>query len=173
MKKIFVLLAVSLFATNAFAQIEKNTFRLGAMSNLSFLKDATDESTYNLNLGVDISYFVLDDFAFDFGVAYDYTKDGEIDTNILVVELGFRYYFPFKMFVGVGADVTNVKRKRNDMHNISASEFGAGANFAVGYAGFINEHFAIEPAILYRAPLTDDALRFKAFGAQIGFSYYF
>ena len=178
MKKFFVLLAVSLFSTNAFAQTEKGTVRLGAMSNLSFLNSkwkGADESSSQGNLGLDLGIFAADNFSFDLSLGFDYEKTGDTDAGVLGVGLGFRYYSSTKLFVGAGVDalIGEVNSSDNRINNAGVSNFGAGLNLTLGYAAFITDRFAIEPAFVYRFPLTKDAFNFRSVGAQIGFSYYF
>jgi hypothetical protein len=169
MKKIFVLLAVSCFATATFAQTEQGSFRIGGSSNLSFMNSKVDadgaksESTFNL--GLDAGYFVLNNLSVDLGVNLDMPED----VTTIGASLGLRYYFPPKVFLGAAFDILNVKP--DGLSSVS----GTGLTIGAGYAAFVSERFAIEPQIGYRLGLTnkDDGTKYNGFSAKVGLDFYF
>jgi opacity protein-like surface antigen len=169
MKKIFVLLAVSCFATAAFAQTEQGAFRIGGSSNLSFLNSKVDapnaKSESAFNLGLDAGYFVMDNLSVNLGVELDMPEDA----TMIGARLGLRYYFPPKIFLGADFDIVNTKPDGG------SSTSGTGLTIGAGYAAFVSERFAIEPMIGYRLGLTDKdkGTKVSGFGAQVGLGFYF
>lgn len=174
MKKIFVLLAVSLFSVSAFAQTEKGAIRLGGNTNLGFssLKsDGADKSNSYFNLGVDAGYFVIDNLSIDVGFGFEYAKAGgadDADTGF-DVNLGARYYLPMKVFFGAAFDFQSAKYGGGD------SVSGTGLTLGAGYAWFLSDKVAFEPMIGYRLGLTDKdkGTKYNAFGLQMGVSVFF
>lgn len=176
MKKILLVLAVSLFAFNAFAQTEKGAFRVGGAADLSFINskfDGDDDSTNNINLGVDAGYFVIDNLSINLGLGFGYTKIGDSNATAFGVNVGARYYLPVKVFFDAAFDLTYSKAKINDVSGDGLT--GTGVTLMAGYAWFLNERIAIEPAIGYRLGLSnkDDGTKQNNFGVQIGFGLYF
>ena len=74
--------------------------------------------------------------------------------------------------IALGFDLLNIKYKEEDY---SESVSGTGLNFTAGYAAFISDRFAIEPALTYRLGLSDenDGTKANGFGVQVGLGFYF
>jgi hypothetical protein len=174
MKRILFILAVSLFAVGAMAQTEKGKFRLGGDLDLSFLNTKLDvegaEATNSFNLGVDAGYFVIDNLSVNAGLGFGYAKDGGDDdaSTEYAFALGARYYLQSKIFFGGDFDLFTLKYGDN-------SATGTGFTPQIGYAWFVKDNVAIEPAIGYRLGLTnkDDFTKFNGFGINIGLSVHF
>lgn len=176
MKKILVLLAISCMATAAMAQTEKGSFRIGGATNLGFVNtklDGADDSANTFNLNLDGGYFVANNFSLNLGVGLDYSKQGDVSSTTFGVGLDLRYYLPVKVFVGAGFDLINTKTKIDNVGSVSGT--GTGVNLTAGYAAFVSDHFAIEPALYYRLGLSDKdkGTKANAFGVQVGLGYYF
>lgn len=172
MKKLFVILAVSCFATTAFAQTEQGAFRIGGAADLSFLNtkvEGASDSSNEIDLGIDAGYFVIDNLSVNLGVNFTNTTMGNTGSTAFGGELGVRYYFPPKVFVDAGFDVFNTKVKGSD------SVTGTGLNLTAGYAAFITDNIAVEPTIGYRLGLSDKDKGTQAdgFGVGVGFGLYF
>ena len=174
MKKIFLFLVATLFAVNAFAQLEQGSLRIGGTSELGFLNlkpKGADYSTNSLTLGVDGGYFFMDNFSVDAALLFDYEKDSDEDDALTTfgVEVGVRYYLPVKVFFGAGFDLVTSKYGDND------SVSGTGLNLKVGYAAFLSDKIALEPSVGYRLGLSDEEKGTQAngFGVQLGISVFF
>ena len=172
MKKIFVLLAVSLFSVSVFAQTEKGAIRLGGSTNLSFISsklDGASKSNSNFNLGANAGYFVMDNLSVDVGFEFDYDKPGGASDAFtqFVVDLGVRYYLPSKIFFAASFDLLSMK--------VVDSVTGTGVSLGAGYAWFLSDKVAFEPMLGYRLGLSDKdkGTKVNAFGAQMGISVFF
>jgi len=172
MRKIFLtMVAVAMIATGAFAQTEKGKIYVGAASNLGFNNvkyDGADKSTSYFNLGAKGGYFVIDNLAINLGLNFE-SVSGDNGSTDFGFNIGGRYYFPPKVFLGAMFDFDSFKPKGGD----SAS--GMGLTFEGGYAIFLNDNIAIEPALTYRLGLSDKdkGTKFNQFGINIGFGLYF
>jgi outer membrane protein W len=173
MKKWILLAAVfTMSASAASAQTEKGALRVGGTSNLGFFSvkpDGADKSENTFDLGVNAGYFFVDNLSVDLGVNFNSYRIDGVGTSTLGAELGLRYYFPPKIFVGAGFDMINQKATDVD------GNMGTGVNFRAGYAAFISDRFALEPAIGYRLGLSDKkkGTKFNTLSAQVGLSFYF
>lgn len=174
MKKVLVVLVASLLAVGAFAQTEKGKFRVGGNADLSFLNtkyDGADKSDNDFNFGANAGYFVIDNLAVEAGVGFGYSKDGakDVSSTAYTLNIGARYYLPVKVFVGANFEFLGAKVGDAD------SATGTGLNLLAGYAIFLNDKVAIEPALGYRLGLgnKDKGTKFNQFGAQVGFSLFF
>jgi hypothetical protein len=160
MKKTIVTLVVMLFAAaGAFAQIEKGTILVGASSNLSFIsekpKDGDGVSTIDLN--VKGGYFIIDNLALGLNIGYN--KFSEADDATTIFGLFGRYYINGKIFVGAGFN----SAKQGDL---SITQIP----LELGYAAFITDNIAIEPAINYSMISGD--YEGSQFGLNVGFTLY-
>jgi hypothetical protein len=174
MKRILFILAVSLFTVSAMAQTEKGKIRLGGDLDLSFLNTKYDyegaKASNSFNLGVNGGYFVIDNLSVNAGLGFDYTKAGGDDDALTTFgfSLGARYYLQSKIFFGGDFDI--ISQKYGD-----DSFTGTGFTPSIGYAWFVKDNIAIEPAIGYRLGLSnkDDGTKFDGFGINIGLSVHF
>jgi hypothetical protein len=175
MKRILFILAVSLFTVSAMAQTEKGKIRLGGDLDLSFLNVKPDidgaKATNTFNLGVNGGYFVIDNLSVNAGLAFGYEKAGGDDdaATAFGFSLGARYYLQSKIFFGGDFDIISSKYGDED------SFTGTGFTPSIGYAWFVKDNIAIEPALGYRLGLSnkDDGTKFNGFGLNIGLSVHF
>jgi len=152
MKKKSVFLALVLFAVGAFAQTERGKIRIGGSSNLgyssaSYNQTDFDGSSNSFFINVHGGYFIVDNLSLEVGVLYGYSwlNSREFGKSYFIQvggELGFRYYFPMKFFLGSNFDIS---------HILISSFYDPLSNFNVeaGYAWFLSENVALEPAINY------------------------
>jgi len=179
MKKLFILLIVSLCTVSAFAQTEKGNFRVGGASDLSFLNATTNgagESQKIFKLSLDGGYFLIDNLALNAALSYGYNNYGYTKISTIGVGLGLRYYLPVKIFFGAGFDLINTNTKITMTgFDESNSATGTGLNLEAGYAWFLSKRVAIEPSVGYRFGLSDkdQGSKMDVFSAQIGISVYF
>ena len=175
MKKFYIILTTALFAVSTFAQTEKGALRISGASSLNFTNTKYKEASGSTNvadLGIGIGYFFINNLSADLTVAAGYEKASYQDnaTTSVGAELGLRYYLPFKVFAGAGFEYLTY------MHGSSSTSASA-ANFKVGYAAFLNDNIAIEPAVVYRMGLglTDEMKgnQYDNLSVQIGFSLFF
>lgn len=168
MKKLLLVFAVCLFTVSSYAQTQKGKFMLGGSSNLSFLNikfDGNDDSLNQFQGSVGIGYFVIDNFAINAGLGYTYQKYGDNDSSdSFAFSVGARYYTPINIFVDADFDIQTTN-----------STTGTGVTLGAGYAIFLNDKVALEPAVGYRIGLSskDDGTKYNAFGVNLGFSFYF
>lgn len=159
MKRLFIYFAF-FFAVGLVAQTEKgeifveaNTGTL-ATGNTSFSLSASDGNTA-WSIGVDGGYFIMDDLAVKAGIGY--SDLGDFVDGTLVYKLGAKYYLDGN--IPLGADFTGVSNDGN-----GASWFGLQG----GYAIFLGDQVAIEPALRYNITL-DEADADSVFQALVGF----
>lgn len=169
MKKIFLTAFAALTVFAASAQIEQGTILVGASSNAgftSFNEDAGDYSQFNLD--VKGGYFIMDNLAIGLNLGFssvDFGDSGkETDTGF---GLFGRYYFNGKIFGGVGFNSVKVKFESDSFDSESTVSV---IPIEVGYAAFLNDAVAIEPALNYSIYGGDS--EGASFGLSIGLTVY-
>ncbi len=156
----FVMLAMMFVTCTLMAQTEKGELFLEANTgtlatgNTSFSLSSSDGVTA-WSVGVDGGYFIMDDLAIKAGLGYQ--DLGDFIDGTLVYKLGAKYYL--NGTIPLGADLTGVSTDGN-----GASWFGLQG----GYAFFIGDQVAIEPALRYNITL-DEADADSVFQALVGF----
>ena len=177
MKRLFIILTVSLFAVSAFSQVvESGKIRYGGATNLGFTNTKFKNADYSTNqfaFSSDVGYFFWDNLSVDVGFDFLFGKDSDEKdwSSIFEVGLGARYYLPVKVFVG--ADFSAITFTEGD-----DSEIGYGIKLKAGYAVFLRDNIAFEPSIGYRLGLAgfsddDKSTKFNKLSAQIGISVFF
>lgn len=173
MKNVLLFIALFVCTAGAMAQTEKGKFRLGGdvdLSGTTVKFDGYDDESYRFNLNANAGYFVINNLAIEAGVGFNYEKEEDADDgeSALVFEVGARYYLPFKLFFGASFDIMAL-----DYYGNSSS--GTGVNMKVGYAWFIKDNIAFEPAIGYRQGLSskDEGTKYDKLSVQFGLSVYF
>lgn len=158
MKKILLTLFASVIVFAASAQISKGTVILGGSSNLNFTSYNEDAGDYS-QFDVDIhgGYFLMDNLAA--GLNLFYSKDSEADDATTAFGVFARYYFNGKIFAGAAFN----SAKQGDFS-------GTQIPIEVGYAWFLNNAVAIEPALNYSIYGGD--LDGASFGLNVGISVY-
>jgi len=146
---------VTFFAS---AQINQGTILVGASSNAGVQSVKVGNSSETLfNIDTKIGYFFAENLAF--GANIGYSKFGSFDQTTLGV-FG-RYYVNGKFFLGAGY---------NSVKSGNSNSVGL-LDFEGGYAAFLTDNIAIEPALIYQVG-TGDASESSAFGLAVGFSLY-
>ncbi|MEM1339504.1 MAG: hypothetical protein AAF717_10950 [Bacteroidota bacterium] len=157
---IVLLFAVPLMATAQTEEgswlVEVNTGTL-AIGNTAFSLSSVDGNT-SWSVGAEGGYFVTDDLALKVGLGYG--DAGEFSDGVLVYKLGGKYYINGQ--IPVGLDFTGISSDGN-----SANWVGAQG----GYAVFLGETVAIEPALRYNFTLDEDEAD-SVFQALIGFTIF-
>jgi hypothetical protein len=160
MKKSFLLLFTVTLAVAASAQISKGTILVGARSNLGFSStsyDGADDRFNQFDLSVAGGYFLIDNLVLGPSIGFSSIKFGDFETSTTSFGLFGRYYVQGKIFVGAGFQ--SVKAEDEPSSNLIPLE--------VGYAAFITDNIAIEPALNY---IIGDG--FNTFGLGVGFNLY-
>jgi outer membrane protein len=171
MKKILFTVFAAFVAFGASAQIEKGTILAGASSNLGYNsftpKDADAITAFNIDLKG--GYFIIDNLALGLNIGFSSQDDSNSDTKTTSTALGVfaRYYIQGKIFIEGGFD------SYKDKDESGGSEFESsytGINIGVGYAAFITDNIAVEPALGYTSVSGD--FEGSGFGINVGFTLY-
>lgn len=151
-----LLFVIAIFAVvSVHAQINKGAVLVGASSSLSFNSVSPDngDSYTVFDLDVKGGYFIIDNLTLGLNLGY-YKLD---DYSLTTFGVFGRYYFMGKIFVGTG-------------FNIVTPEGGDGQTtipFEAGYAAFLNDFIAVEPALGLN--IGEDS---TSFGFRVGFTIY-
>lgn len=155
MKKLFLTLVAASIVFAASAQINKGAILVSGSSNFGYNNISPDNSSgYNvINLDLKAGYFIINNLAL--GLNIDYTKIE--DSSLTSIGAFGRYYIAGKFFAGAGF---------NSVDN--GSDSSTEIPLEVGFAGFVSDAIAIEPALSYT--MGDG---YERFGLNIGLSLYF
>ena len=169
MKKLIVIILVAGSVLVSVAQIPKGTILVGASSNLGFSNYKPDGGTSytNLNLDVKGGYFVIENLAvgLDLGVSrLDQTNFTSTDANFGVFG---KYYIIGKIPVGLGFGVVNSK---TDSGPTTTKSNSSRINLNAGYAIFLGQSIALEPAVNINIDGGDSAG--LGFGLAAGFTLF-
>jgi hypothetical protein len=164
MKKILLTLFAATVVFAASAQIGKGTILVGGSSNLNFTSNNEDHGDFSeMSLDVRGGYFVMDNLAVGLRLGYDKYKsnaDGASDVDAVTTFGVFgRYYVQGKIMLGAGYAITDYGTPSSSALSIEA-----------GYAIFLNDAVAIEPALNYTSFGSDD--QGAAFGLNVGISVF-
>lgn len=155
MKKVWLLLAC-LWSTAAMAQISQGTILAGGSFGINFGKEysevrsnnvlvRTEQKFTEVNFNPSIGMFVSDEIAL--GLAMDiFTRSVEGDHQYTNVGVGpfARFYLPMSLFFEGYVGYASQKSGDNTVYN------GLGYSLGAGFAFFVNNHVAIEPALRFR-----------------------
>ena len=149
----FVALGVS-------AQFSQGTKTLsGSLTGFDFgLSGADGLDDFNVDLGVNGSYFVIDNLAVTagFGIGSYKAKDVDAVTNFNF-EIGGRYYFWEALYGGI-------KYRGEKYQDVDLLNFG---KIEVGYDYYITENVFFEPAIYFEKGF-GDSNKWSNLGLSIG-----
>jgi outer membrane protein len=168
MKKVLIALCFVVLSWASFGQISQGTILIGGSSNLgfnSFNEDAGDYTQFILD--VRGGYFVIDNLAVGLNLGFssvDFGDGKETDTQFGIFG---RYYVNGKIFAGLGYNSIMIKYEddfSDDESTVSVIPI------EIGYAAFINDAVAIEPALNYR--IFDSDADGAAFGVSVGVTVY-
>jgi len=169
MRKIIVLIfAFGTLVTSA--QIQQGTIMAGASSNLGFRSYKPDgsDNISTFNISVDGGYFVMDNLAFGLNLGLSTSDNGTYNVTQTSIGAFGRYYIQGKFFLGAGYSGSKYKSKYDGGSSESSSNT---VSFEGGYAAFITDNIAIEPALNYNIISGDQ--EGSSFGLAVGFMLYF
>ena len=151
--------AVTFFAASA--QINQGAILVNGASNLAFgqYKPKDGDGISVINLDAKAGYFIIENLAL--GVNLGYSKFDEASSTSIGA-FG-RYYINGKILVGAGFNTNKVDNGDSDYSYTSIP-------LEVGYAAFITDDIAIEPAIVYEMESGDQ--EGSAFGLNVGITFY-
>lgn len=162
MKKLVVILLLSVIATGVHAQFEKHKWFINTSATglgFSYCGDEKARFGFNAHAGT----FIADNFALSVEVGGEYGKG---ITDMTHIGGGGRYYFnKVGIYLGLG-----VKYNYYGSHATEKGDVATGLE--VGYAFFLSRTVTIEPAIYYDQSLLHHQDYSKA-GFKIGFEFYF
>ncbi len=163
MKKVYALWVMVAIPFVLSAQTEKGGWLIEANTgtattgNTSFSLSSSDGNT-DWSIGADAGYFVMDNLAVKAGLGY--SDAGDFADGVLVYKIGGKYYINGQ--IPVGLDFTGFSSDRND---------GSWVGAQGGYAIFLGESVAIEPAVRYNFTL-DESQAESIFQALVGFTLF-
>lgn len=169
MKKLLLTLFASVIVFATSAQISKGAILVGGSSNLGFTsynEDAGDYSQFNID--VKGGYFIMDNLAVGLNLGYSSADFGDSGkkTNTGFGVFG-RYYFNGKIFGGVGFNSVKVKFESDSLDSESTVSV---IPIEIGYAAFLNDAIAIEPALNYSIYGSDGDG--ASFGVNVGITVF-
>jgi outer membrane protein len=155
MKKLLFILFAICIAGSASAQINKGSVLVGASSNLNFSSVKFDgfERFSNFDLDVKVGYFVIDNLTVGLDLGYQKLDDFTVSS----FGLFSRYYYQGKIFGGVGFNFLKYEDQDSE----------TSIPFEIGYAAFITENIAIEPA--FNLSIGENS---NSYGLRVGFALY-
>lgn len=161
MKK-YVLFLFCFFTTAAMAQIGQGRFLVGGSLGVDFGREYSEFRSQNVivrttqnytefSFNPTVGYFFTDALAL--GLAVDvFTRSVEGNHASTIVGVGpfARYYLPINLFFEGYFGLASRRGGNN------RADTGLGYSLGVGYALFLNDHVALEPALRFRGyALTD------------------
>ena len=163
MKKVFLTMAaVCGLAFASQAQTSQGAILLNGSIDASFLQNKTEfdgvtvdgTKDSNFNLSPSVGYFVTDGLAVGLNVDIQSSSskldDEKSTVRTLVVGPLVRYYTEFGVFGLANAGLASIKFKDEEgSETFEEKASGFGWEIGVGYAAFLGENVAIEPAITY------------------------
>ncbi len=158
MKKWTILMLLLVVAVNANAQFEKRTKYIGAsMSGLGLSYSSNER--FRMGLDLEAGYFFCDNVLVKGNIGYEHTRY----TDDVRIGVTARYYIIQNgIFLEAGAEYNHFTKSNNDVM----------IPVEVGYAFYLNQYLAVEPAVYYKMSLHDFSGN-STVGLSIGLSYYF
>ncbi|MDW3194742.1 MAG: hypothetical protein R8G66_20350 [Cytophagales bacterium] len=170
MRKFLFATIMGLFALQLNAQTEQGKLLLGAGSNsgLSFQsQDGVEDNQVAFSLNAQGGYFFIDNLVTGLNLGFNTSSQGDFSNTNLSIGPFARYYFD-NVFFGANFSLVN-NNSDNGVSDFSAN--GSLLGLELGYAAFLNNNIAIEPALTYFNTNGDfDGL--TGFSLNIGFSIY-
>jgi len=179
-KMFFTIVALAAMATSAFAQTEAGNIYVGAASDLGFTttKAGYDGAKSEAEFGLDVNggYFVIDNLSVNAELGFNYWSQDKDATNTFSLGVGGRYYLPMKVFFGAMFDFSSMGVSHDGKSGDDRLS-SMGLTLGAGYAWFLNDNVAIEPALGYRIGLSSKTeptqYNWSGFEIKIGFGIYF
>ncbi|UIR57357.1 porin family protein [Sphingobacterium sp. SRCM116780] len=151
--------------------VETNLSPISGLSTSGFSLLTNDGNT-SWSIGGETGYFFQDKLAVKVGLGYISQKIGDISLGDYTVEGSTQNMFTYK--AGLKYYISNVLPVQVDLGGLSQDgENALLLGGQVGYAIFVKDNIAIEPAVRYDHGLNDNATGVKAFSARVGFSLHF
>lgn len=170
MRKLLFTTIMCLFILQLSAQTEKGKLLLGASSNsgLSFQsQDGAEDNLVSFSLNAQGGYFVIDNLAAGLNLGFSTSSQGDFSNTTLSIGPFARYYFD-NVFFGANFSITNTNGD-NGISDFSSN--GSLLGLELGYAAFLNNNIAIEPALTY-FNTGGDFNGLTGFSLNIGFTIY-
>jgi hypothetical protein len=166
-KIVLVAAATMFFATAAVAQSQTEAKKIFLNAELSGLNANFTPSPFSLGVNAGGGYFVIDNLAVRAQLGVGFTaKQGNIESQTNInFGVGGRYYlhnfFLDALFQGANIGFTDEGKRKLEV----------GVQGALGYAIFLNDHVAFEPAVTFGKFFIDGS-EFNV-GLNAAFSIYF
>lgn len=155
MKKIFVLLLMSVLTLGASAQFEQGTHYAGAY--LSGLGIGYDKGNFRFGIGGEYGYYIKDSWMVGGSLSYEYAG-----VHALKIKPNFRYSFMSNgINLGCGLQFEHAGSDRNFIQLCPQ----------VGYTFYLNDKISLEPA-LYADFALNDFKNGTSAGLKIGIGLY-
>jgi len=151
--------------------IETNLSPIGGLSTSGF-SFMSNNGTKSLSAGGEAGYFIQDNLAIKAGLGIMSYKS-KISIGDEQIELGKQTSFTYKL--GMKYYIISALPIQVDIGGVKSSGLENAFIFGgqLGYAFFIKDNIAIEPALRYDRGLNDSAEGVKTFSARVGFSLHF
>ncbi|MDR0864524.1 MAG: hypothetical protein LBO74_06280 [Candidatus Symbiothrix sp.] len=164
MKKVILMMLVAVLGVaTANAQFLKGGKTLsGSLTGFDFgitNIDGVDDSRINVDLGINGSYFVIDNLAITAGVGLNSYKFGDFDGTGFDFTVGARYYFWQALYGGLAYI--------GEKSPSEGSDFLSAGKIEVGYDYYITDNVFFEPAIFFKQGFGDKN-KVNTFGLSIG-----
>ncbi|MBP3711153.1 MAG: outer membrane beta-barrel protein [Bacteroidaceae bacterium] len=163
MKKIFIVLFLTVVSMSAFAQFEKGTKYVNA-SLTGFGIDWHKAGGFHLGVGAGAGYFVADQWMVLGQIGWNH-QDGANEFNL---GAGGRYYMSQNgFFFGCG-----LRYGLNSAGGDAPVNHNAYLTPEAGYCFYLNDHVSIEPSV-YVDMCLNHFKDFTKIGLKVSFGYYF
>jgi len=174
LKTVLVVTVIAFTSTSLFSQTEQGNKFVGASTNLSYasssFNNANNIPNYNVfQIAGGFGYFSADNWLLGFNVSYSSESQGESKISESAVGPSIRYYVDGAFFLGLGYLFTSTQFEDSD---VSFSTNGGIMALEAGYAAFVNDYLAIEPALGYGIGSGDNE-NVNTLAISIGLSIYF
>lgn len=160
-----------LFMLHLSAQTNQGNLLIGAnsTSGLSFQsQDGIDDNLISFSLNARGGYFLIDNLAAGLNLGFSSNSVGDFSSTSFSLGPFARYYFDQIFF---GASFVAVNTNSDNGNGNDSSRNGTQFNLELGYAAFLNNNVAIEPAITYLTTGGDFG-GLTGFALNIGFNIY-
>ncbi len=171
MRKFLFTALMCLFILQLTAQTEQGNILMGANSNAGFSvqsQDGLEDNVVNFSLNAQGGYFIIDNLVGGLNLGFSSTSVGDFSGRTFSIGPFARYYFE-NVFFGASFLAVNSKSDNNGANDFTSN--GTQVNLVLGYAAFLNNSVAIEPALTY-LNTGGDFGGVTGFGLNMGFTIY-
>jgi len=164
--------------------LASGTFSLNSTSSKQTFEDSTLKgNTFNLTAGPKAGYFIMDNLAMGLELELGISSDDDTDNTTTRIGLGpfAKYYFDNGLF-GEATAVLGSSKTTSDFagFEIETKSNALGFKIGGGYALFLGDHIAIEPAVFYvlqsskpKGSFVDTKTTLSTIALTIGFTAFF